>query len=477
MSQAPPPPAPYTAAGNGQRLKLFRPSNHGPNSAMAALTTMQARSRHVSRNDPWAVSAANKSVANGIGCGIQTKQVWGTAEFKTQVRDLSDLWIPFADADGVYDWYGLQALVWREWHEAGECFVRLRSRRPADNLPVPLQLQVLESEQCPYNYYATAPGSGNAIRCGIEFNGIGKRVAYWMYSAHPGDGVFSQIDGNRLRRIPAEQILHLFMPTRAGQIRGVPVSAPVLADMFNRTRLDDAVMERQQVGNLYGGFFTRAAETSDQFGDVVAGMQTDTDTDGTPIAGLEPGTMQELPPGYDVKFSAPPGPGTDYIEFMRQRLMAIAAAYGVPYEVLTGDLRGISDRALKLILAEFRRDLEMQLWLALIPQICQPVRAAFMDAAVLAGKLIIPGYADIRASVVRATHVPQGWPYSHPVQDVSADLKAIKGGLTSRSKVVTSNGEDVEEIDAEQQADHAREDAAGLKYDSRTIESAQDTNV
>lgn len=434
---------------------------------MVALTTMQARSRHVARNDPWAVSAANKSVANGIACGIQVKQIWGDKEFKQLLQEHWDLWTAVADADGIFDWYGLQALAWREWREAGEVFIRLRSRRPADNLPVPLQLQVLESEQCPYNYYATAPGTGNAIRCGIEFNGIGKRVAYWMYSAHPGDGVFSQIDGNQLRRIPAEQILHLFMPTRAGQIRGVPISAPVLADMFNRGRLDDAVMERQQVGNLYGGFFTRTADTTDPFGTVTQGMQTETDSDGTPIAGLEPGTMQELPPGYDVKFSAPPGPGTDYNEFMRQRLMAISAAWGVPYEVLSGDLRGISDRALKLILAEFRRALEMDTWLALIPQICQPVRTAFFDAAVLSGKLVIPGYSDIRAKVVRGTWVPQGWPYSHPVQDVSADLKAINGGLTSRSKVVMSNGEDVEEIDAEQYADHEREDALGLKYDSR----------
>ena len=76
------PQLPYAAAGQGRRLKMFRAQNHGPNAAMAGIQTIQARARQVARNDPWAVAAADKSVSNGIGCGIQRKQLWGTEEFK-----------------------------------------------------------------------------------------------------------------------------------------------------------------------------------------------------------------------------------------------------------------------------------------------------------------------------------------------------------------------------------------------------------
>lgn len=444
---------------------MFRASNHGPNAAMSGIATIQARARQVARNDPWAVAASDKSVSNGVGCGIQRKQIWGTDEFKKAHKKLFNRWTKKADADGVVDWYGLQALAWREWREAGEVFIRLRSRRPENNLPVPLQIQVIESEQCPSTYFSTAPGTGNTIRAGIEFNKIGQRIAYWMYAQHPGEGVFGQIDGNTLRRIPAEQILHLFRPMRAGQHRGVPVSASVLVDMFNRATLDDNVMERQKIGNLFTLFYTRPAGTPD-------GNVSDDLTNADGIGGLEPGASQELPPGYKAEFSNPPSPGQDYNEFQRQKLMAIAAAHGVPYEVLTGDLRNVSDRALKLILNEFRRAIECDQWLYMIPQMCQPIAEAWTDAAVLGGMLNVPGYADIRDDVTESLWVPQGWPYSHPVQDVTADIKAIRAGLISRSATILSNGGDPEANDAEQVADNARADAAGLSYDSDGRRSA-----
>jgi capsid protein len=52
------------------------------------------------------------------------------------------------------------------------------------------------------------------------------------------------------------------------------------------------------------------------------------------------------------------------------------------------------------------------------------------------------------------------------VQDVDADIKAIRAGLASRSGIALENGEDSEAIDAQQKLDNARADAAGLKYES-----------
>jgi len=108
----------------------------------------------------------------------------------------------------------------------------------------------------------------------------------------------------------------------------------------------------------------------------------------------------------------------------------------------------------------------MDLWLYMIPQFCQRIRNAWWDAAVLAGALIAPDYAT-RAGWYRETlWMPEGWPYSHPVQDVTADEKAIAAGLTSRTKLVLRRGEDPAEIDAEQAADNARADALKLVYTS-----------
>lgn len=455
----------YGASGTGRRLRIWRPVNAGPNAVtVGGLDLIRSRARAAARNDPWAGTALDKLTANGIATGIQCKPLWGTKEWKAAAQKLWKRWTKVADADGVLDWYGLQGLAWRSWHEAGEVFVRLRKRRPGDGLTVPLQIQLMEAEHCPSSLYTTA-SSGNAVRAGIEFNKIGQRVAYWMYRQHPGDAVTS-INGTELVRVPAEQILHLYEPTRPGQIRGVPRSASVLVRMFNLESLDDAVLERHKIANLFSVFYTSDADADPETPSGTVEEDAETDHDGTPIAGLEPGTGQELPPGMKPEFSDPPQAGTDYSEFLRGHLMAIAARHGVPFEVLTGDLRNVSDRALRLILNEFKRLIEMWQWLIMIPQFCQPIREAWFDQAVLAGALEAPGYADDREDIVDTLWVPEGWPYSHPVQDVTADKDAIRAGLTSRSKVVLGNGEDPEEIDGELAEDNRRADALGLVLDS-----------
>jgi len=457
---------------------MWRPSTSGPNASQSGAATVLSRSRDLARNNPWAHTATERSVSNGVGVGIQGKAQWGTPEFKAADAELFGRFSQHMDADGVLWFEGMQALAWREWREAGEVFVRLRSRRPSDGLPVPLQVQLIESEQCPREYYATSPTTGFPIRAGIEFNPIGKRAAYWMYGAHPGDYHNGAVDASTLRRIPADQIRHIFKPERAGQHRGMPGMASCMVELWNLSNMRDATLERHKLANLFAMFYTRDAETGGT--SMVDDMASDSDgqptsdTDGVPLAGLEPGTAQELPPGVKPVFSSPPDVGSNYAEFIRGHLLAFAAACGVPYEILTGDLRDVSDRALRLILNEFRRLIEMDQWVYFIPQFCQPIRAAYMDAAVLSGALVVPGYADIRDKVCRTLWVPQGWPYSHPVQDVTADIKAIRGGLVSRDATILSNGDDPEQTDAEILAGQQRADRMGLKFDTdaRTPEPA-----
>ena len=456
----------YTAGGVGRRLKTWRPSNAGPNVVtLASQGLIRARARAAARNDPWAGTALDKLVSNEIGTGIQAKTKYGDDAFKAAAKKLWDRWTKIADADGIFDFYGLQSLIVREWHEAGEVFIRIRNRLPSDGLPVPLQLQVIEAEQCPANYYASA-SNGNYIRAGIEFNLIGQRVAYWMYNQHPGDVLFDNINGLQLKRIPAEQILHVYEPTRAGQIRGIPLMTSTLVRMFNIDNFDDAVLERQKIGNLFAGWYTQPSGDPELEDSPLADASTGVACDGTPMAGLEPGTMQELPPGVEPKFSSPPDAGSNYAPYMRSQLMAVSARLGIPYEVLTGDLNGVSDRALKLILNEFRRIVEQRQWLVLIPQFCQRVRDAWWDAAVLDGAIDVPGYAKNRDDVLDTTWVPQGFPYSHPVQDVDSDIKAVRAGFKSRSSVILNNGDDPDETSREMIDDNAFADKNNLILDT-----------
>ena len=111
------------------------------------------------------------------------------------------------------------------------------------------------------------------------------------------------------------------------------------------------------------------------------------------LAGLEPGTLQILEPGEDIKFSAPADVGSSYAEFLRMQFRAVAAAMGITYEKLTGDLTQVNYSSIRAGLLEFRRRCEALQHGVIVHQLCRPIWRAWMEQAVLEGALSLPGYA------------------------------------------------------------------------------------
>ena len=464
----------YEGAGTGRRAVGWDAPEGALNAiALPALPALRKRARAAVRNDPYAFSAISKRVSNIIGTGITPRAMIQDAAIRTTFRQLWEDWTDESDADGVADFYGQQAMVARMVEESGECFVRLRYRRPEDGYAVPLQLQLLAAEYVPTEKNFKTR-NGNIVRAGIEFNAIGQRVAYWMYATHPGDTPANSYAYNTLHRIPASEVLHIFEPTEAGQLRGVPRLAPVLLRLKSLDNYDDAVLFRQEVSNLFAGFIEKALPDGQQQLDPLTGQPIVADTDDAPLVGLEPGSMQELMSGEKVTFSDPPDAGNTYVDFMRQQLQAAAAGVDLPYELLTGDMGDISDRVLRVLLNDFRRRIEQLQFAVYVVQLCRPVRAAWLDTAVLAGSIALADYSARRRDYLRTRWVPQGWTYIHPVQDPQGKILEIRAGLTSRSEQVLRTGYDAELIDAENAQDNQRADKLGLTYSTDTADLAPD---
>ena len=381
-------------------------------------------------------------------------------------------WREEADADGVTDFYGLQALACRAMLEGGECFVRLRVRRAEDGLAVPLQLQLLEAEHVPLTFNTTLP-SGNLVRAGIEFDRLGRRVAYHLTRAHPGDPVMRPRDHD-LVRVPADRIAHLYRPLRPGQIRGEPWLARALVRLDELDQYDDAALVKAKVAAMFTGFVV-----SPDPEDAVMG-EDEPDEDGIAEASLEPGTMQRLRPGQDVRFAEPADAGSSYEGFFRNQLRAVATAAGVTYEQLSGDLTQVNYSSIRAGLLEFRRRCEIIQHAVVVHQLCRPVWREWMRTAVLAGALKAPGFASDPAPWLTVKWIPQGWQWVDPEKEFKAvvlairaglmsrseAMLAIRAGLMSRSEAISAFGYDAEEIDREIAADNARADALGLVLDS-----------
>ncbi len=149
-------------------------------------------------------------------------------------------------------------------------------------------------------------------------------------------------------------------------------------------------------------------------------------------------------------------------------MIRVGAGTGVPYEVLTGDLSKLNDRTVRVVLTSFRRRIQAMQHEIIAQQLCRRVWYTWFQAAVDARALPISpaAYAANPEEFAEVAWTPQKWEYINPVQDIEAQKEAIRNGLTSRSAIVSANGDDPETIDEEQAADNARADALKIKYDS-----------
>ena len=460
------PKAKYDAAGHGRRLAGWTPPSTGPNKALDGLQTIRNRSRDSERNDWSGSSVTTKWSTSLIGIGITPR----FRRLTNKVRKLAivDLWNDFVrecDADGVLNFYGLQTLAVRSWLSSGEVFIRRRARFTDEGLVVPLQIQLIEADQVPLFESDAWPGlpNGHKIRSGIETNRRGQRTAYWVYKEHPGDGPMGALNPADLVRVAASDMIHMYEPTRPGQLRGVSIFAPILTRLRNIENYDDATLTRQQLANLVVAFITRQAPqlTGDEDIDGLTGQPFETDEGGNPLVGLQPGLVQELDEGQDVTWSNPPEAGTNYPDYMRTQHMGTAAGTGLPYELFAGDIKEVSDRTLRVIINEFRRHAEQRQWQIIIPQACERVIRWFGDAAALIGAIS----ADELQAVYRAEWSPHGWAYIHPVQDPQGKKLEVEAGFRSRSSVIGERGDDPELVDEERAEDIEREKAMGLFVD------------
>jgi lambda family phage portal protein len=453
--------AEFEAVQFRRRLMTWRGTSSNLNTLLSMSgTLLRNRAREAVRNQAYAGSACESFVANAVGCGIKPMPRVDDPALKDAMQKLWLDWTDEADADGLTDFYGLQALAARSMFEAGEVFLRFRPRLPIDNLSVPLQLQMIEADQVPLNHNVIGQ-NGRQIRCGIEFDAIGQRAAYWVMRSHPGDQTIAMPDTTPVR-VPATEMLHLYHPLRPGQIRGVPWITRSLVKLWLLDQYDDAELDRKKSAAMFAGFITKIAPDADMLGET---ENPDPDDPHAGLAELQPGTFQALMPGEDIKFSEPADVGGSYEAFQYRNLSAVAAGMGIPYTQMTGDLRQANYSSLRAGLVEFRRRIEQFQHTTLVYQLCRPVRKRWMDEAVLSGALKIPNYRRDRRIVQQCTWLPEAFDWVDPEKDTKAELLEIAGGLKSRSQAISERGDDIEQVDAERAADKKREAALGLAQD------------
>jgi lambda family phage portal protein len=461
----------YDAGGSGRRLYQWSASSSGPNTLVFQnATTLRNRARDIVRKNAWAVRAVDAYVAEVVGTGITPQFRHPKPKIRSLLQAAWRQWTDEADADGITDFYGLQALACRGVMEGGETLARLRPRYLTDGLTVPLQLQMLEPDHLPLDKNEPSP-TGGGIRAGIEFNNRGQRVAYHLYKGHPGDALYFPAS-SELSRVNANQITHVYRPLRQGQIRGLPWMAPILLKLYELDKYEDAELVRKGTTAMFGGFITSPVGTpSPLLGSSSLGGNTA--PSGTDYVGLEPGSFVDLEPGQEVQFSSPADVGGMYVEFLISHLRAIAAACGITYEQLTGDLEHVSFASSRVGLQSVRRSMEQFQYFVMVYQFCRPVMNAWLEAAALAGIINQRDYINNILLYRDVEWKMPPWPFINPVDDVKAEVLQIRGGLKSRSASIVERGDEPDQVDQQIADDNTRADELGNVYDTDPRKTTQ----
>lgn len=426
----------FEAAKVSRRTDQWDAGGRGANADLRlSLQRIINRHQDLVDSDPWAAKAIAVVCNNWVGDGIVGAPLGSTRRFNDGWREWSES--TSCDWDGLGNFYAKQSLVARTVAVRGSCLVR---RRFDESLLrqglIPLKLQVLEPD-----YLDVSKDDGAKIRFGKQYGEDGRLEGYWLRRSHPGE---SDWTAARLTSdfVPADEICHVYDVRRPGQATGVPFGVSALLKLRDVSDRDAAQLMKDKLAACFMGFIR------------------DTDPDAVPMGGqlldtLEPGVIEQLPPGKDIEFAQPPSSG-DFVANQKFHLLSIAQAYEITYEALTGDLSQVNFSSGRMGWMEMRRAVARWRWSIMIPQLLMPVAQWYRDAAALVGQ----GRATARFEWTP----PITW-LLDPAREIPAYVDAVRAGFISLSEIHRMLGYVPEVVIQELGKDLERARAAGLSLD------------
>ncbi len=454
----------YEGASISRRTQGWRATGTDANTETRhAIGRLRNVARDMVRNNGYAARAKTVIQHNVVGTGILPQVTADSERRAAAVKKLLKQHFESTDidADGRHNLYGLQDLAIGTIVEAGEVLIRMRPRRAEDKLALPFQLQVLEPDFIDSSVEGVL-SNGNIAVQGVEFDLIGRRVAYYLFDQHPGSMLPGVRSGFRGTRVSADFVAHVFRVDRPGQVRGVSWFAPVMTLMRDWADYRDAQLIRQKIAACFAAFVTTEDDGVDpgavtETQDPENGYQyAATSPSGIPVEQFEPGMIERLRQGESVEFATPPTT-QDFAPYASETLGEAAVGLGISREAFTGNLSGVNYSSGRMGWLEFGRNIESWRWNMLIPQMLGAVdRWTHQAVAVVTGS----------TEPWSLTWTPPRREMIDPSVEIDAAKKAIRTGLSSRSEEQRRLGYSPEELAAEQARDNEVADKNGLIFDS-----------
>jgi lambda family phage portal protein len=387
-------------------------------------------------------------------------------------------WEDWTEAETCHTGQGLhfgdlERMAMGEVFEAGEIFIRMHTRKQGRSR-VPLALEVIEPERIADQFQPLPIQSNGKVKLGVEVDGFGAPLAYWVRSLHPGELRFTAEDTETIERVPASDIIHLRLIDRWPQTRSMPWMHASGRKFMDMDGLTEAEITAARGAACYMGFIQPAKD------DAPAELG-EKQEDGSSQVELEPAIIERLKSGETFNFAAPNRPNTHLDPFMRMMLREVAAGTGVSYESLSRDYSQSNYSSSRLALLD-DRDLYRMLQLWFIRNMRARIHRRWCQAAVYAKvltKIDVESYVLKPKKFEAVRFKPRGWSWIDPSVEVKAATEAIRNGFTTVTATIaqTADGRDFEDIMKERESELKRMEELGLKFDSdpSTVQEADNS--
>jgi len=458
----------YDGAGRGTALTSgwFTSGTSADAEIWGSLKILRDRARSLYQNDPYLSGMVNSLIDNVVDKGItlQSKvRMRRRDEYDLRVNHQIEAWFykwaenpSWCDVRGQNDFYDFQRIILGSKVIAGEVLVRIVRRRFGDS-PIPLALELIEADQLDDTHSVAQGPSGNEIRMGVEVDGWGRPMAYWILPNHPGDLFFrnGRNGGSSPVRVGAENILHLVNRKgwRPGQTRGVSALHSILLRLKNLHSYEEAEVVKARYQACIGAYIQ--SDLPETEGEI--------DQYGQPIEYLEPGLKERLRPGETIAAFDPSSPNPNLPDFIKHLLRSVAKGAGVSAYTATGDVTDANFSSMRTALLEERKRFKIEQSL-LIQEFNHPVYRVWLEQAVLSGAVNLPGY-DLNPDFYLCDQWSgAGWDWVDPLKDVQATELGLAIGTQTLTDALASLGHDLEDVLAKRRQEMALFAKYGVPY-------------
>lgn len=448
-------------------MSAWRPTRSSPQSDIDVnLPTLRARSADLVMSAPVATSAINTSRTNVIGAGLMLspkpkyKLLGITAEeaevWAKHVKEEFDLWASskFCDIHRKNNWYDMQDIAYMTYLIDGDSFAVLKYRQPAPGMPYALRLQIIEASRVcnpgvqslvgtisPWMVTMQNQQNGNRIINGVEIDDDGAVLAFWVCNRYP-------FDPTNMEQLPEWQrvtafgertgqpnILQICHDERPEQYRGVPYLAPVLEVVKQVGRYTEAELTAAIIKSFFSLFIRENYSNGGPFplmSSLPNGEKVDLDPNSFELG---PGTLNVLPPGYDITSMDAQRSLSTFEPFTKELIKQIGASLEQPYEVIMKAFNSSYTASRAALLQAWATFKTRRIWFS--RDFCQPSYEAWLAEAIAIGRVEAPGFFEdplIRKAWCNADWYGPVMGVLDPVKEAEGAALRIQYGFSTREK-------------------------------------------